>query len=62
MNHNLLWGVAAVAGLILISPPQSEAEARRRSRQLKGLMSLAVAAGCIWFAWWVLSTHCNGGC
>jgi hypothetical protein len=29
---------------------------------VNGLMSLAIAAACVWFAWWVLSTRCNGGC
>ena len=62
MNHYVVWVGVAVVTLLLVSPPQSEAEARRRSKLIKESISLAVAAACVWFAWWVLSTRCNGGC
>jgi hypothetical protein len=60
----LLIGGALVAGWLLISRPMSRAEAQRSqvARFVKGLMSLAVAGGCVWFAWWVLATRCAGSC
>lgn len=60
------WIVAGgvVVGWLLISRPMSREEAARSegARFAKGVISLAVAGGCVWFAWWVLATRCAGAC
>jgi len=60
----VIGGIVLVVGWLLISRRMSPREAARSqgSRFAKNLISLAVAGGCIWFAWWVLGTHCAGGC
>ena len=53
-----------LVGWLMISRPMSREEAARNegARFVKGGISLAVAGGCVWFAWWVLATRCAGGC
>lgn len=60
----LILGGALVVGWLLISRPMSKAEAARSqgARFAKAVISLAAAAGAVWFAWWVLATRCAGGC
>ena len=60
----VIGGALLVVGWLLISRKMSPREAARsqRVRATKGLMSLAIAGGCVWFAWWVLATRCAGGC
>jgi hypothetical protein len=64
MKDYLIWGGIILAGWFLISRPMSKEEADRspRVRKTRGLISLIVVGACIWFAWWVLATKCNGGC
>jgi hypothetical protein len=60
------WTIAAVLLVVwlLISRPMSRAQAARspRVRFTNSVISLIVAGGCVWFAWWVLSTRCGGAC
>ena len=60
----VIGGVLLLVGWLLISRPMSPREAARsgRLRFTNNLISLGVAGGCVWFAWWVLATHCAGGC
>jgi hypothetical protein len=60
----LMMGAGLLGAWILFSRPMSKEEAAHNqwARLSKGLMSLAVAGGCVWFAWWVLATRCAGGC
>jgi hypothetical protein len=60
----VIGGVLLLVGWLLISRRMTPREAARSqgSRFAKNLISLAVAGGCIWFAWWVLATRCAGGC
>ena len=60
----VIVGVALLVGWLLISRPLSQEEAARHHgvRFRKSIISLAVAGGCIWFAWWVLATRCAGAC
>jgi hypothetical protein len=60
----LIGGAVLLAGWLLISSPMSPREAARNqgSKFAKSLISLAVAGGCVWFAYWVLATRCAGGC
>ena len=61
----LIAGAVLLVGWFLISRPLTREELAARRRQPTGtqkLMRLMVFGGCVWFAWWVLSTHCGGGC
>jgi hypothetical protein len=64
MRGYLIYGGVAVAAWLLLTRRMTKEEAARSqtSRFVKNVVSLAVAGGCVWFAWWVLSTRCNGGC
>jgi hypothetical protein len=64
MRDYLIIGGVLVLGWLLISRPMSRAEAARSggAKFVKTLISLAVAGGCVWVAWWVLGTRCAGGC
>jgi len=57
-------GIMLLVGWLLISRPMTPREAARSqgAQFTKGLMSWGVAGGCVWFAWWMMSTHCGGGC
>jgi len=60
----VIGGILLLAGWLLVSRlmTQEEPARSRRVRATKNVISLAVAGGCIWFAWWVLSTRCAGAC
>jgi hypothetical protein len=60
----VIVGAALLVGWLLISRPLSRQEAARHRgvRFRLSIMSLAVAGGCVWFAWWVLATRCGGSC
>jgi hypothetical protein len=61
----LIAGVVLLIGWLMISRPLTREEKEARRRRLTGaqmLMRLTVFVGCVWFAWWVLSTRCGGGC
>jgi hypothetical protein len=62
-EYFLIAGAIAV-GWLLISRPMSRQEAAWSPgvRFSKSLISVAVLGGCVWFAWWALSTRCAGGC
>ncbi len=64
MKNYLMIGAILLAGWMLISRPLSRAEAaqHRGARFRRLVVSLIVAGGCVWFAWWVLATRCGGGC
>jgi hypothetical protein len=48
----LIWAGLALLFLLMIDSPSGA----------KGVMSLIVTGACVWFAYWVLGTHCGGGC
>jgi hypothetical protein len=60
----LIIAAILLVGWLLISRPLNRAQAARHrgARFRKMVVSLAVAGGCIWFAWWVLATRCDGAC
>jgi hypothetical protein len=62
-NWLIIAGVLLV-GWLLISKPLTRAQAARHRgvRFRKSVISLIVAGACVWFAWWVLATHCDGAC
>ena len=64
MKDYLIIGAILVVGWLLISRKMTPQEAARSQgvKFTKNMMSLAIAGGCVWFAWWVLSTRCAGGC
>jgi hypothetical protein len=56
-------GAIVLAVWLLISPLNRAQAAQHRGVQFRRLVvSLAVAGGCVWFAWWLLATRCDGGC
>ena len=64
-QNYLIGGVALLVGWLLISRPLTPEEIAARRRQPTGaqkLMRLIIFGGCVWFAWWVLATHCGGNC
>jgi hypothetical protein len=61
----LIAGAVLLVGWFMISRPLTREEKEARRRQPTGaqkLMRLTIFVGCIWLAWWVLATHCQGGC
>jgi hypothetical protein len=64
MKDWLIIGAVVIGGWLMITRPMSSEEAARSrgAKFVKNIASLAVAGACIWFAWWVLSTRCNGAC
>ena len=64
MKNWLIIGAILLAGWLLISRPlnRSQAAQHRGARFRRSVVSLIAAGGAVWFAWWVLSTHCNGAC
>ena len=57
-NDFWLTAGAGIVGWFIIRRRMSAGEARF----LQNAVSLAVAGGCVWFAWWVLAARCAGGC
>ena len=43
-----IWAAVVLVGLLLIDA--------------KSVISLIAAGACVWFAYWVLSSHRGGGC
>ena len=64
VKNYLIIGAILLAGWMLISRKLSRAEAARHqgARFRRSVVSLIAAGGCVWFAWWVLATRCNGAC
>ena len=64
MENWLKIGAILIVGWLLISRPLNRAQAaqHRGARFRRSVASLAAAGGCVWFAWWVLATRCNGAC
>ena len=64
MKNWLIIAAVLLAGWLLISRPLNRAQAaqHRGARFRRLVVSLAVAGACVWFAWWVLATRCDGAC
>ena len=58
----LIIGAGALVAWLLVSRRMSpeEAAASGTVRFVKTLISWCVVGGVVWFAWWALSTRCNG--
>jgi hypothetical protein len=64
IREYVIGGVLLLVGWLLISRRLTPREAARNpgTKLANNLISMAVAGGCVWFAYWVLGTHCAGGC
>ena len=64
VENYLIIGAILLAGWLLISRPLSRAKAAQHqgARFRRSIISLIVAGGCAWFAWWMLATRCGGSC
>jgi hypothetical protein len=64
MKNWLIIAAILIVGWLLISRPLTRAQAARHpgARFRRSVVSLAVAGACVWFAWWVLATRCDGAC
>jgi hypothetical protein len=64
MKNWLIIAAVLLVGWLLISRKLNRAQAAQHwgARFSRMVVSLAVAGGAVWCAWWVLSTRCNGAC
>ena len=64
MKNWLIIAAVLLVGWLLISRPLTRAQAaqHRGARFRRMVVSLAAAGAAVWFAWWVLPTHCGGAC
>ena len=64
MKNWLIIAAVLLASWLLISRPLTRAQAaqHRGARFRRSVASWAGAGAAVWFAWWVLATHCGGDC